>query len=97
MSLDKALFIGLGIFLGLSAILQIYIAYRIRKYRQAPTRNSEHLTAKESFRFGLFNTLFYVYMLVVAVYSTWTGTFSLPLGIGLGIVGLMSIRKPWRW
>lgn len=94
MSLDKALFTGLGIFLGLSAILQIYIAYRIRKYRQNPSRNSEHLTAKESFRFGLFNTLFYVYMLVVAVYSTWTGTFSVPLGIGLGIIGLISIRKP---
>ena len=94
MSLDTALLIGLGIFLGLLAILQIYIAYRIRKYRQNPSRNSGHMTAKESFRFGLFHTLFYGYMLIVAVYSTWTGKFSLPLGIGLGIVGLMSIRKP---
>lgn len=94
MSLDTALFIGLGIFLGLSVILQIYLAYRLRKYRQAPTQTSGHMTAKESFRFGLFHTLFYGYMLIVAVYSTWTGKFSLPLGIGLGIVGLMSIRKP---
>jgi hypothetical protein len=94
MSLDTALFIGLGVFLGLLLLLQIYLAYRLRKYRQAPTQTSGHLTAKESFRFGLFHTLFYGYMLIVAVYSTWTGKFSLPLGIGLGIVGLMSIRKP---
>jgi len=94
MSLDTALFIGLGIFLGLSAILQIYLGYRVRKYRQNPSQTSEHMTAKESFRFGLFNTLFYAYMLSVALYSTWTGKFSLPLGIGLGIVGLVSIRKP---
>ena len=94
MSLDTALFTGLGIFLGLSAILQIYLGYRVRKYRQNPTQLSGHLTAKESFRFGLFHTLFYAYMLIVAVYSTWTGKFCLPLGIGLGIVGLMSIRKP---
>jgi hypothetical protein len=94
MSLDTALFIGLGIFLGLSAILQIYLAYRLKKYRQAPTQTSGHLTAKESFRFGLFHTLFYAYMLIIALYSTWSGKFSLPFGIGLGIVGLVSIRKP---
>ncbi|MEP7135257.1 MAG: hypothetical protein ABI904_10020 [Chloroflexota bacterium] len=95
MSLDKALFIGLGIFLGLSAILQGYLAYRIKKIRQDPLSSpNPSMTAKESFRFGLFHTLFYAYMLIVALYSTWIGTFSLPLGIVLIIVGLVSIRKP---
>jgi hypothetical protein len=90
MSLDQVLFIGLGIFLGITAILQIYLVYRIRKYRQNPANISEpKMNAKESFRFGLFHTLFYSYMLIFAFsihgrkiflvsgswHSSWWGLF----------------------
>jgi hypothetical protein len=95
MSLDQVLFIVLGIFLGITAILQIYLIYRIRRSRQNPANISEpKMSAKESFRFGLFHTLFYSYMLIFALYYTWSGKFSWPLGIGLMMVGLISLRKP---
>ena len=64
MSLDTVLFTGMGIFLGLSVLLQVYLAYRIRKYRQNSVNAPEpRMTAKESFRFGLFHVLFYSYMI----------------------------------
>jgi hypothetical protein len=95
MSLDTALFIGMGIFLGLSVLLQAYLAYRIRKYQQNPANTSKsRMTAKESYRFGLFHTLFYSYMIIGAVYLTWNGNFPWLLGVGFIIVGLVSIRKP---
>ena len=95
MSLDQVLFIGMGIFLGISVILQIYIAYRIRKYQQNPVNISESkMSAKGSFRLGLFHTLFYSYMLIFALYNTWIGKFSWLLGGGFILVGLISIRKP---
>lgn len=95
MSFNTALFIGMGIFLGLSLLLQVYLAYRIRKYRQNPANTSEpRATAKESFRLGLFHTLFYSYMIIWAAYLTWNGKFSWLLGVGFIIVGFVSIRKP---
>ena len=95
MSLDTVLFIGMGIFLGLTVLLQVYLACRIRKHRQNPSNTSEpRMTAKESFRFGLFHTLFYSYMIIWAVYLTWTGKISWLLGVGFIIVGFVSIRKP---
>jgi hypothetical protein len=95
MSLDTALFIGMGLFLGLSVLLQVYLAYRVRKYQQNPANTSEpRMTAKESYRFGLFHTLFYSYMIFWAVYLIWNGKFSWLLGVGIIIVGLLSIRKP---
>jgi hypothetical protein len=85
----------MGIFLSSSVLLQIYLAYRIQKYKQNPTNTAEHrMTAKESFRFGLFHTLFYSYMIIWAVYLTWAGKFSWLLGAIFIIVGLISIRKP---
>ena len=95
MSLDTALFICMGFFLGLSVLLQVYLAYRIRKYRQNPANTSEpRMTAKETFRFGLFHMLLYSYMIIWAVYLTWTGKFYWLLGVGIIIVGFVSIRKP---
>lgn len=62
MSLEKVIFIGFGFILGMLAILQIYLAYRIKK--SASLDVPEHrMGAKESFRLGLFHMLFYSCMI----------------------------------
>lgn len=95
MSLDTALFVGLGIFLGASVLQTLYIWYRIRKYRRKTgDASGGKMTPRESFRFGLFNTLFYAYMIISAAYLTVTGKFFWLLGVGLIVIGLFSIRKP---
>lgn len=95
MSLEKVLFIGFTILMGIVVILQIYLAYRIKKYRQNPANIAEpQMSAKGSFRFGLFHTVFYSYMIICALYFTKIGNFPLPLGAALIIVGLISLRKP---
>lgn len=95
MSLEKAFFIGFDFLFGMVVILQIYLAYRIKKYKRNPSNIAvPRLSAKESFRFGLFHTLFYFYIIIGSLYYTWIERFSLLLGVGIIIVGFISIRKP---
>lgn len=95
MSFEKVLFIGSVILMGIVVILQIYLAYRIMKYRQNPSNIAEsQMSTKGSFRFGLFHTVFYSYMIICAFYYTKIGYFPLALGVVFIIVALISMRKP---
>jgi hypothetical protein len=101
MSLEKAFLIGLAFLIGAVVVLQIYLFYRIRKHRQKirvdPSNIAEpRLSSKASFRFGLFHTIFYSYIIISSLYYTWIGKFSVFLGFVIIIVGLVSIRRPLK-
>jgi len=99
MSIDKLFFISFSFFFGIFIILQIYIGYKIRKISQQTGRGSSkaaesRLSSKETFRFGLFHVLFYLYIIVWSMYNIWVGKFSLFLGVAIILGDLMLIRKP---
>ena len=95
MSLEKALRIGFIFLMGLLVVLQIYLAYRMKKSRQNPSDVAQsQMSAKESFRFGLFHTVLYSYVILGTLYYTKIGNFSLPAGIALIVAALILIRKP---
>jgi predicted DNA-binding protein YlxM (UPF0122 family) len=99
MSIDKLFYIGFGFFFGISIIQQIYFGYKIRKISQQTgqkqSKSAEtRLTPKASFRYGLFLTLFYMYIIIWSLYNVWTEKFSVILGSVFIVVGLLFIRKP---
>ena len=99
MSIDTILLIGLIFFLGAISLMQIYFYSKIQKNKRQKERgisNSEadHLSPKATFRFGLFHTIFQIYIIFYAVYNIWTGKISWLLGIAFVVGSLIFIRKP---
>jgi hypothetical protein len=99
MSIDKLFLIGIGLFLGILAIQQVYIRYRIPKISQQTGQElskaaETRLTPKETFRFGLFHILFQLYVITGSLYNIWVGKFSVLLGLAFIVVALVFIRKP---
>jgi hypothetical protein len=99
MSIENAFFIGFVCLFGVLSVLQIYLAYRIKqpqeKIRQDPSNTAApRLSAKASFRFGLFHTVFYLYSIIWSLYNVSAGRFSVLLGAGFIIMALILIRKP---
>ncbi len=99
MSIDQAFFIGFILLFGALIAQQIYFRYRIEEHQQKiwPKQSNTaepRLSAKASFRFGLFHIVFDSYIIIWSLYNVWTGRFSLLLGIGFVIVALVLIRKP---
>ena len=99
MSIENAFLIGFGFLLGASIGLQIYLAYKIQKNKretkQHPSKAvEERMSSKATFRFGLFHTIFYLYVIIWSLYNIWVGIFSVFLGIAIIIGGLILIRKP---
>lgn len=99
MSIDKLFLIGIGLFLGILAIQQVYVRYRIRKISQQTGQElskaaETRLTPKETFRFGLFHILFQLYVITGSLYNVWVGNFSVLLGLAFIVVALVLIRKP---
>jgi hypothetical protein len=98
-SIERAFFIGFVILFGMLIALQIYLRYRIEEHQQKiwpkPSNTAEpRMSAKASFRFGLFHILFQLYLISWALYSMWAETFSVFLGVGIIVVALALIRKP---
>jgi hypothetical protein len=99
MSIERAFLVGFIFFFAMLLALQTYLRYRIEEHQQKTWPNPSNtatprMSAKASFRFGLFHILFQVYIIVWVLYSIWAGTFSVLLGVGFIIVALMLIRKP---
>lgn len=99
MSTSTAFLIGLLILLGALFILQLVLRYRyeayVDKFGPILSRAAEpKMSAKASFGFGLFHTVFYSYIIIWALYEISVETFSLLLGIGAIFVALVLIRKP---
>jgi len=102
MPIEAAFFTGFVVLFSASIVLQVYLVYRVKKHRQITGRDpsntaATHLSPTASFRFGLFHTLFYSYIIIWSLYHIWAGTFSLFLGAGIIIVALMFIRQPIKW
>ena len=99
MAIDTILSIGLIFFLGAMFLMQMYFYYRIQKNKRQKelgisTTNEIHLSPKATFRFGLFHTIYQIYIVFYAVYNIWTGKFSWFLGLAFVVVSLILIRRP---
>jgi hypothetical protein len=99
MSIDKLFLIGLGLFLGILVILQVYIRYRICKISQQTGQGlskaaETRLTPKQNFRLGLFHILFQLYVIIGSLYYIWVGKFSVLLGLAFIVVALVFVRNP---
>lgn len=99
MAIDTILSIGLIFFLGAMFSMQMYFYYRIRKNKRQKelgisNTNEVHLSPKATFRFGLFHTIYQIYIVFYAVYNIWTGKFSWFLGLAFVVVSLILIRRP---
>jgi hypothetical protein len=99
MSIAQAFFTGFVFLFGVLIALQIYLRYRIEEHQQrighAPSNTAEpRMSAKASFRFGLFHIVFDLYIIIWSLYNIGAGTFSVLLGAGFIVVALVLIRKP---
>ena len=99
MSLDTILFSGLIFLLGAIFYIQIYFYNQIQKNKRRKelgisNSDKDHLSPKETFRFGLFLTIFQIYIIFYAVYNIWTGKISWLLGLAFIVGSLIFIRKP---
>ena len=79
--------------------MQLYFYYKIQKNKRRKelgisNPNEDRLSPKTAFRFGLFHTIFQIYIIFYAVYNIRTGKISWPLGLAFIIGSLIFIRKP---
>lgn len=99
MSVERILFIGFIFFLGAIFLMQIYFYNRLQKNKRLKDQGKsnlieDHLSPKATFRFGLFHTIFQMYIIFYAVYNIWTGKISWLLGLAFIVGSLIFIRKP---
>ena len=99
MIIHTILLIGLIFFLAVIFLMQIYFNYKIQKIKRQKelgisNTDEDHLSPKTIFRFGLFHTIFQIYIIFYAVYNIWVGKFSWLLGLAFVVGSLILIRRP---
>jgi hypothetical protein len=93
--------VGIVIYFGTLIIIQIYLGYRIYVYRKKKRKenilpDNPNMMPKESFIFGMVHVILQLFIIVWSIYFMINKSFSLVIGVGLIILAIMIIRKPFQ-